>query len=209
MEDDEDYILLSAIQHYVFCPRQCFLAYIAGIWDENRFTARGHIMHEKVDSGEDDSRGMKQLVRSLYLKSERLRVVGKADMVEFHYGENGIAVPFPVEYKSGKPKQDTSDIAHLCGQAICLEEMLEVNIPSGAIYYGRTRRRYEVSFSEEIRNETEDIIKRIHEMSEIGEIPKARFGKKCRFCSLKDQCQPGTGSSRSLRNYIETMYEEI
>ena len=143
MYSEDDYIQLSAIQHYVFCPRQCALIHVQGIWDENMFTAKGKVMHEKVDSGEDESRGEKQILRSLNVYSKRLGLSGRCDVVEM-FSRVDDTTPYPVEYKSGKPKNDISDMAQLCAQALCLEEMMNIPVRKAAIFYGKPRRRLEV-----------------------------------------------------------------
>lgn len=209
MYSEEDYIQLSAIQHYVFCPRQCALIYVEGIWAENLFTARGEILHKRVDSEEDEMRGNKYITRGLNVYSKRLGLSGRADVVEFtDTGEK--VVPYPVEYKSGKPKFDISDSAQLCAQALCLEEMLGVSIGKAAIFYGKPRKRLEVELTQELRKSTEDIIVKIHEMVQIRFVPKASYNPKCEFCSIVDECMPKV-RSRKLSKYIKELsspYEE-
>ena len=148
-------IMLSALQHAVFCMRQCALIHLEGIWTENHLTATGRILHERVDNGMHETRRDVRLATALRLVSRRLGVIGIADMVEFHrVGEGGAPLPglsgrwmpFPVEYKHGKPKIHRADEVQLCAQAMCLEEMLNVEVPSGALFYGTTRRRMEVRF---------------------------------------------------------------
>ncbi len=143
---EDDLIPISALQHLIFCERQCALIHVEQAWDENRFTAEGRIMHERVHEAGEDSRGTVRVARGLSLRSLRLGLIGKADVVEFHRVERGRWRPFPVEHKRGKPKPDESDKVQLCAQALCLEEMLGAEVPSGAIFYGRTRHRLEVAF---------------------------------------------------------------
>ncbi len=204
MYSDEDYIQLSSIQHYVFCARQCALIHVEGLWAENRFTAHGKIMHERVDSGEDETRGDVRVVRGLNIYSRRLGLSGRADVVEFHH-EGDCDMPFPVEYKSGQPKRDICDLAQICAQALCLEEMTGFPVREGAIYYGRPRRRLPVLFDDELRLATEEIIGAVHEMIETRTIPTARREKKCDTCSLLDQCMPGVGDKK-LESYIRGLY---
>lgn len=206
MYSEEDYIQLSAIQHYVFCPRQCALIHVQGVWNENMFTAKGKIMHEKVDSGEDESRGEKQILRSLNIYSKRLGLSGRCDVVEI-LGRGEDITPYPVEYKSGKPKNDISDMAQLCAQALCLEEMMNVPIRKSAIFYGKPRRRLEVDIDDELRKATEDIIKAIHKMISEKIIPSAKYEAKCDSCSLHDSCMPEV-TIRKLNSYIEELYKE-
>ncbi len=204
MYSEEDYIQLSAIQHYVFCPRQCALIHVEGIWAENFFTARGEILHEKVDFGDDEMHGAKHITRGLNVFSKRLGLSGRADVVEFT-DSGGKIVPYPVEYKSGKPKLDISDSAQLCAQALCLEEMLGVTIGKAAIFYGKPRRRLEVELSDELRQSTEDIIAKIHEMVQQRIVPKAIHSSKCEFCSIADECMPKI-RKRKLSAYIKELF---
>ncbi|HOP30634.1 MAG TPA: CRISPR-associated protein Cas4 [Spirochaetota bacterium] len=206
MYSEEDYIQLSAIQHYVFCPRQCALIHVQGVWNENMFTAKGKIMHEKVDSGEDESRGEKQILRSLNIYSKRLGLSGRCDVVEM-FGRGEDSTPYPVEYKSGKPKNDISDMAQLCAQSLCLEEMMNVAIRKAAIFYGKPRRRLEVDIDDDLRRSTEEIIKAIHNMISEKSIPSGKYESKCDSCSLHEACMPEV-TSRKLNSYIEELYKE-
>ena len=152
---------LSALQHYVFCRRQCALIHIERMWIENIFTADGRVMHERVhDEGEHYVNGIK-VERSADLYSEKLGLYGQADAVEFHKTGN-ILVPFPVEYKRGKPKKDNCDKVQLCAQALCLEEMLGVNIVGGALFYGKIKRRVDVIFDAGLRSETIKLSESLH-----------------------------------------------
>lgn len=206
MYSEEDYIQLSSIQHYVFCPRQCGLIHVEGIWAENLFTARGKIFHEKVDSGDDEMRGEKYITRGLNVYSRRLGLSGRADVVEFTESGEKI-VPYPVEYKSGKPKLDISDTAQLCAQALCLEEMLGVPVITAAVFYGKPRRRLEVELTDELRRSTEEIIVKIHEMVQQKIVPKAPYGPKCDACSIFEECMPKAGT-RKLTGYIKELFSE-
>ena len=197
--------MLSALQHYVFCPRQCGLIHVEGIWNENALTARGRVMHERVDSGEDETRGTNRIVRSLNIYSRRYGLTGKADVVEFK-DEKGLMRPYPVEYKSGKPKLDESDTVQLCAQALCLEEMTGVDVPEAAMYYGKTRHRLKVTIDEKLRSLTRTIIEAVHDMVEQRKVPDAAYMKKCRSCSLHDYCMPETGE-RKIQNYIRGLYK--
>jgi CRISPR-associated exonuclease Cas4 len=206
---EDDLIQLSALQHFVFCERQCALIHIEQIWSENLFTAEGKIMHEKADSNKFESRGNVRIDYSVPLRSLRLGLSGKADVVEFHKMEDGTWLPFPVEYKRGKPKADDCDRVQLCAQAVCLEEMLKVEIPEGALFYGQTRRREDVVFDERLRTATEDISRRVHELIASGLTPKAEYSKKCESCSLRDLCLPKTcGKSKAVSKYLLTAMEE-
>ena len=206
---EDDLISLSALQHFVYCQRQCALIHIEQAWSENLFTAEGRIMHEKADSNKYESRPNVRIDYSVPLRSLELGLIGKADVVEFHRIENGEWRPFPVEYKRGKPKADDCDRVQLCAQAICLEKMLNVEIAEGALFYGRTKRREDVVFDKRLRTETEDIARKVHELIASGITPKAEFSKKCEKCSLLDLCMPRTCSrKRSASNYLLKAAEE-
>ncbi len=205
----DDLIMLSALQHYVFCPRQCALIHIEQAWSENMFTAEGRIMHEKVDTAKYESRKNVRIEYGVPMRSLRLGLIGKADVVEFHRVDDGSWLPFPVEYKRGKSKADNCDRVQLCAQAICLEEMLDVELREGALFYGQTRRREDVVFEEGLRMETEGIAGKVHELIMAGITPKPEYSKKCECCSLREICMPKTcGKTRSVRNYLLTAMEE-
>jgi CRISPR-associated exonuclease Cas4 len=207
MYSEEDYIQLASIQHYVFCPRQCALIHVDGLWNENVFTTRGKIMHEKVDSEENEIRGAKHIVRSLNIYSSRLGLSGKCDVVEFVDITSKSGSAYPVEYKSGKPKKNISDLAQLCAQALCLEEMLNIQVNEGAIFYGKPRRRLIVDLDRELREETENIIIAVHNIITNRIIPEAKYEKKCDACSLNEFCMPGL-SDQSIKKYIKRMYNQ-
>ncbi len=207
---EDDLLPLSALQHLIFCERQCALIHIEQAWDENRFTAEGRIMHERVHEECEESRGKVRIARGVSLRSLRLGLIGKADVVEFHRMEGGVWRPFPVEHKRGKPKPDDSDKVQLCAQALCLEEMLGAEVPSGAIFYGRTRHRLDVGFDEALRNETEKAAGQLHELIGSGITPKPVYSaQKCKSCSLMDRCLPQVlRKKRSVRGYLTQMLEE-
>ncbi len=209
MFSEDELIPLSALQHLLFCERQCALIHIEQAWAENRFTAEGRIMHERVDEAGRESRGRVRTVNGLPLRSLRLGLSGKADAVEFHRegddasGDASVWRPFPVEYKRGKPKQNDCDLVQLCAQALCLEEMLGVAVPEGALYYGKPRRRLVVVFAEALREKTREAARRLHELISSGHTPQARYEKKCESCSMLSVCMPKvTGSHRSVRRYM-------
>lgn len=206
---EEDLIPLSAIQHVIFCERQCALIHVEQIWDENLLTAEGRIMHERVDERGQQSRGDVKIERGLPLRSLSLGLIGKADVVEFHRSESGMWQPFPVEYKRGKPKTDDCDKVQLCAQAMCLEEMLGVEIPCGALYYGKTKHRQNVTFDHVLRQETKEAAARARELIRGGVTPKAVYTKKCKSCSLLDQCMPRLAQKEhSIKTYLAGMVEE-
>jgi len=211
MYSEDELIPISALQHLVFCPRQCALIHIEQVWTENVFTAEGRGLHEKVHETETESRDGVRIVRGLRLRSLELGLVGQADVVEFHEDASGAAVPslaglhrpFPVEYKRGKPKVDVCDEVQLCAQAMCLEEMLGVSIARGALFYGRPRRRKEVEFAETLRQQTRDTAGQLHELFRSRQTPKAAYSKKCESCSLMALCMPKiTGIHKNIRHYL-------
>ncbi len=203
---EEDLIPLSALQHFMYCTRQCALIHIEQLWTENLFTAEGRIMHDKADSNKSESRGNVRIEYSVPVRSLRLGLIGKADVVEFHRTDDGSWIPFPVEYKRGKPKIDDCDRVQLCAQAICLEEMLDVGIKKGALFYGHTHRREEVVFNEKLRLEAENAAMKVHALIESGITPKAEYSKKCKKCSLLDFCMPTV--SRKASNYLMKAIEQ-
>lgn len=203
---ERELVAVSALNQYAYCPRRCALIFIEQLWSENLFTAEGRIMHEKADSNKFESRGDVRIDYSVPLRSLRLGLIGKADVVEFHKQDDGTWMPFPVEYKRGKPKSDDCDKVQLCAQAICLEEMLRGNIPAGAIFYGKTRRRMDVVFDETLRTETEDTARKVHELIDSGLTPKAEYSKKCKQCSLLELCLPKASAKAS--NYLMKAVEK-
>ena len=208
--NEDDLIMLSALQHFVFCERQCALIHIEQVWEENRLTAEGHILHERVHEQDSESWGEVRIERGIALRSLRLGLSGVADVIEFHQvpGENKWQ-PFPVEYKRGKPKPDSCDAVQLCAQALCLEEMLELEVMRGALYYGKIHRRHEVIFDEKLRRETEETAKQVHELIASGETPRPVYKLKCDNCSLFQLCMPKTiGKRSSVKRYLGSMLRE-
>jgi CRISPR-associated exonuclease Cas4 len=160
MYSEDDLLPLSGLQHLAFCERQWALIHLEQQWEENRWTAEGSLMHIKADSGPNESRSGIRIVRALPLRCFRLGLSGKADVVEFPL--EGTDPPFPIEYKRGSPKKDNWDEIQLCAQALCLEEMLDVPVPAGALFYGETRRRSEIEFGAVLRQNTEELARRMH-----------------------------------------------
>ena len=197
---EPDLIPLSALQHLVFCERQCALIHLEGVWTENRLTVEGRHVHDRVDDGRPSTRDGVRTARSLPIRSLRLGLVGKADTVEFH------PHPFPVEYKRGRPKSDLCDKVQLCAQALCLEEMLALPpgaIPAGALFYARTRRRLDVPFDADLRAATERAAARAHELLRAGVTPRVPRQPKCDNCSLIEHCFPdATSVPRKASRYV-------
>lgn len=208
MFKEEDLLPLSALQHLLFCERQCALIHIEQAWNENLFTAEGRMMHERVDQG---GREFRKEVRSEYgvpIRSLRLGLIGKADVVEFHRENEGVWRPFPVEYKRGRPKKEDWDRVQLCAQAMCLEEMLHANIVKGALFYGKNRRREAVLLDERLRQRTENAAIRLHELVASGITPPAEYSKRCESCSLIHICMPKTVSGKHpVSSYLESLGE--
>jgi CRISPR-associated exonuclease Cas4 len=205
---EEDLLPISALQHLVFCERQCALIHLEQIWGENLFTAKGRVLHERVDQGGDVFRNDVRIQYSLELCSYSVGLVGKADAVEFHRSpEKGEAwQPLPVEYKRGQSKRKDCDRVQLCAQAICLEEMMGLEIPIGALFYGKTRRREEVQFDVVLRAETKGAAHRLHELISKGLTPPPVYSKKCDSCSLVEQCLPKLCQGRrSVKRYLDDM----
>jgi CRISPR-associated exonuclease Cas4 len=191
VEADTDPIALSALQHYLYCPRQCALIHVEQAWAENRFTAEGRVLHERTaEAGHETRRGVR-VVTALPIASRALGVSGIADLVELHPRPGGGWRPYPVEYKRGKPKAHRADEVQLAAQAICLEEMFGVDIPEGALFYGATRRRQTVAFDAELRALTARVAAETRAMIAAGRTPAPVYeAKKCKACSLVELCQP-------------------
>jgi CRISPR-associated exonuclease Cas4 len=206
---EENLIMLSALQHYSFCPRQCALIHLEQVWAENRLTAEGRLLHERVHEQEGETRAGVRIERGLPLRSLLLGLVGVADVVEFHKTPDNAWRPFPVEYKRGKPKPDRCDEVQLCAQALCLEEMMGVAVPEGALFYGRNRRRHDVVFSLELRRAVEETAAGVRKLLETGSTPPAVFDKKCKQCSLLEICLPGSlGRKRNIKRYLASALDE-
>ena len=211
MYNEDDLLPLAGLQHLAFCERQCALMYLENEWAENVLTTEGGILHERVDEPATEVRGNLRIARALRLRSLRLGISGRADVVEFHKAADqaGVALsgvrgswqPLPVEYKRGRPKSHRADEAQLCAQALCLEEMLGVTVPKGALYYDTPKRRVDVEFDDVLRRETESLAERLHALIGAGTTPPARYEKRCRSCSLLPVCMPKV-AGRSARAYL-------
>lgn len=216
-DSEEDYLLLSGLQHFAFCRRQWALIHVENQWEENFHTIDGALMHEKAHDREfEESRGDVLIKRGVSVYSAELGISGQCDVLEYHRGHEGIPLtnreglwqPYPVEYKRGKPKEGNADILQLCAQAMCLETMLCCQIPEGALYYGETKRRECVLFSEELRNQVKDMLAQMHDLYKRGHTPKVKPKKACNSCSLKELCLPRLLKSRSVSAYLKTAVEE-
>ncbi|MBB5753551.1 CRISPR-associated protein Cas4 [Prosthecomicrobium pneumaticum] len=185
---EEALVPLSALQHYLFCPRQCALIHVEQLWAEDAATMEGRLLHEKADAGRPETRPRLRIARGLALRSVALGVAGKADVVEFHGPAPG--TPFPVEYKRGKPKAHRADEVQLCAQAICLEEAFGVAVPEGALFYGETRRRLGVPFDAALRALTAEVAVATRALIAAAATPPPVYGPGCRRCSLEALCRP-------------------
>ncbi len=181
----DDPISISALQHYLYCPRQCALIHIEQTFDENIYTLRGQRVHKKVDEGENETQEGVRVERSLPLFSERLGLTGKSDVVEFHEDK-----PYPVEYKSGKRKNKEADDLQLCAQAMCLEDMFKVEILEGSLYYDRSKHRRIVKFDEKLRALVIQTVADIRDLFEASKLPEPVADKRCDNCSLLESCMP-------------------
>jgi len=201
--DDDDLLPLSALQHLLFCERQCALIHVEQSWAENVYTAEGRVMHERAHSEKEERRSGKKKEFGMPIRSLTLGLVGKTDAVE--YDESGRVLV--VEYKRGRPKKGHEDEVQLCAQALCIEEMRGIKISSGALYYGKTRRRKPVIFDESLRTLTITTAKRLHALIDIGQTPKAEYvERRCDHCSLLDICMPrGAGKGKKASEYVERM----
>jgi CRISPR-associated exonuclease Cas4 len=202
MFGEDDLLPLSALQHLLFCERQCALIHLEQIWVENSLTVEGRHLHEQADSGIQESRGDLRIARALPLRSLRLGLSGKSDVVEFHRIDESAWRPFPVEYKRGRPKSHRADEVQLCAQALCLEEMLGADVPAGALFYGQTRHRLDVPFDAELRRLTEETAARLHRLIAAGITPTATREPKCDQCSLLEICMPAAPAV-SARQYLD------
>jgi CRISPR-associated exonuclease Cas4 len=187
MLDSDSVIPISALQHYIYCPRQCALIHIEQAFSENVFTLRGQAVHRQVDTpGYETTRAGVRAERALPVWSERLGLVGKCDVVEF--ATNGS--PYPVEYKHGTKRDKLHDNIQLAAQALCLEEMFGHPVPYGAIYHASSKRRREVAIDDALRAATFSTIDAVRAMLLDGRIPRPTWDERCRHCSLIDLCQP-------------------
>ena len=214
---EDDYLMISGIQHFKFCRRQWALIHIEQQWEENVHTAVGELLHRKAHDPElTEKRKGLIIARSLPVSSREMGVSGECDVVEFHlcedgiklYGHRGLYSIYPVEYKKGKPKLTEEDRLQLAAQAMCLEEMFFASIPEGAVFYGETRRRECVEITQELRQEVRKCFREMHSYFDRKYTPKVKYSKACNACSLKEICLPKLGKSLSVKNYVNRMLKE-
>lgn len=212
-----DPLQLSGIQHFAYCPRQWALIHLEQQWQENERTADGRVFHSNAHDGlAHELRGDLLILRGLRVFSEKLEVSGSCDVVEFHRDPSGVTLsgyegtwlPYPVEYKRGKPKENDADRLQLCAQALCLEEMLLCDIPEGSLYYGETRRREVVTLDAALRETVLGMLEQMQKYAHAGYTPKPRQTKGCNACSLRDICLPLLGKLSDVSSYIQTRLED-
>lgn len=208
---------MSGLQHFKFCRRRWALIHIEHQWAENYRTVDGSLLHHNAhDKGFHESRGDLLITRGMNVFSATLGVSGECDVVEFHRGAEGVPLhgrdglwqPYPVEYKRGAPSERSGDSLQLCGQAMCLEEMLCCSIPEGALYFGETRRRVTVSFTEELRQSVRGQLEEMHQLYQRGYTPKVKPTKACGACSLKELCLPGLLRIKPVADYLAEAMED-
>lgn len=208
---EEDYLMLSGIQHFAFCRRQWALIHIEQQWQENEYTVEGELLHKRAhDTYLSEKRSGTLISRGLPVHSRTMGVSGICDIVEFQedadgiqlHGHRGLYRVYPVEYKKGSPKDTEIDILQLTAQAMCLEEMLSTNIQEGALYYGETRRREKIIFTEELREQVKHDFDEMHRLFGQRYTPKVKWSKSCNACSLRDICMPKLGKASSVKSYI-------
>jgi CRISPR-associated exonuclease Cas4 len=207
-EDQREPIPLSALQHAVYCLRQAALIHLERLWADNRFTAEGDVLHAVADKGGHRHVRSVRRVMALPITSERLNISGVADVVEFHQIEGG-EVPYPVEFKRGKPKLHRADEVQLCAQGLCLEEMTGQSVPEGALYYAQTKRRVKVPFDPDLRQLTERTVADLASVFQSRQTPAPTIQKsRCRACSLKELCRPEV-VAYPVRSWRSRMLDEM
>ena len=203
----DDLLAISALQHYAYCPRQFALIHVEQVWAENRYTAEGRVLHQRVDSGESETRNGIQYERSVELLSREHGLTGKMDLLEVEQGPPEIYRP--VEYKRGKPKIQDWDRIQLCAQALCIEDMKEIEVSEGAIWYWEVRHRETVSIDNALRERTLACIQAARELMDQGRTPSPIDDtKRCRACSLADICQPQRFRKDASERYIRELFQQ-
>lgn len=202
---EEDFLPLSALQHMVFCERQCALIHVERVWADNELTVQGALVHATAHAGRPETRDHVRVLRGVALVSRELRVRGVADVVEHHADGRWV----PVEYKRGRPKAADCDRVQLCAQAMCLEEMLGAAVPRGVLYYGATRRRQDVVLDSGLRQLTRDTAERLHRVVDSGLTPPAVVAPKCARCSLRAVCLPEASQRPVRRTYLASMARTV
>lgn len=201
-------IQIRFINDYLYCPRRFGLHQIEGVFIDNAYTLEGSFLHDKADTPGVEKRAGVRIVRALPLFSKKLGLSGKADIVEFHKQSDGSEIPLPVDYKRGRRRKWENDDAQLCAQALCLEEMIGVSVPKGAIFHAASKRRREVIFDAALREVTIETINKIRAMIESGKVPPPVPGPRCEGCSLKNICMPEIVSAPwKLESYNAAVFD--
>lgn len=217
MYTEDEYLMLSGIQHFTFCRRQWALIHVEQQWVDNYRTSAGEIFHQRVHNEElMERRGTIITARGLKISSSLLGVSGQCDVVEFHQTEQGINLAkytgqwkvLPIEYKRGLPKDGHEDELQLCAQAMCLEEMFITEISEGFLFYGENHRRKEVTFSTELRNLVIQYCQEMHQYFKRGYTPQVKTSAKCRACSLNDICLPKLQKAPNVSTYLQQAFVE-
>ena len=215
--NEDDYLMISGIQHFRFCRRQWALIHIEQQWSDNVHTVIGELMHKRVhDPYLTEKRKDIIIARGLPVSSRVMGVSGECDVVEFHrcddgirlHGHRGLFSVYPIEYKKGRSKLTEEDKLQLAAQAMCLEEMFSTEVPEGAIFYGESRRREIVDITSDLRTEVEKMFEEMHQYYNRHYTPKVKYSKSCNACSLKDICLPKLGKAISVKRYLDQMLEE-
>jgi len=216
-EEENDYLMLSGIQHFQFCKRQWALIHIEQQWEENVRTVEGQYLHRNADQPfTREKRGNKLIVRAMPVKSKELKITGISDVVEFIQDDNGVEIhgaegryaAYPIEYKRGKPKLNDADVLQLTAQAMCLEEMLLCEIDKGYVFYNEIKHRVEVPLTEMEKNKVRSIVTEMQDYYKRRYTPKVKTGSFCKNCSLQNICLPNLMKKRSVKSYIEGKINE-
>lgn len=202
---ESELLPISALQHLLYCERQCALIHVERLWAENRLTTEGNILHKKAHGGKTTTRPESRTTRAMPLRSFELGLYGVADIVQQKPGEP----PLPVEYKRGRPKKNDCDRVQICAQALCLEEMTQQTIPRGELFYGKTRRRVAVEMTQGLRDITTQAARRLRLLVESRRTPPAIFGPKCERCSLQALCLPRLGRNGSAGQSFDALLATI
>lgn len=211
MFDDDDLIPISALAQYTYCPRRAALLFLEQQWADNTFTVEGRHVHERAHkTGRKEKIPGGYLVRGLLLKSERLGLIGAADVVEFHENSDGSLNVVVVEYKRGKHKRfgQLEYRIQLSAQVICLEEMMNLKLSSGALFFAKSKHRFEVQCDEKLRILVEETVEKVRRLLRDAQTPPPEYGRKCRGCSLFDLCMPRIVARRDVKGYIKRMLNE-
>ncbi len=215
---EDDYLLLSGIQHFSFCRRQWGLIHIEQVWKENELTAGGRIVHERVHNKSlSESRNEELIIRGMPVKSSVLGISGECDAVVFRKADNGVTLHgregiwsvLPVEYKRGSSKTNDCDRLQVAAQTMCLEEMFCCQIKQAALYYHETRNREYIEITDELRERVKESFADMHDMYRRGYTPKVKPDRKCESCSLKELCVPKLMKKKSVAQYVKSHIDEL